>query len=94
MARNNLGAYEGINGRNDRAMKHFIIAANLGNDDSLENVKKGFEEGIVSKEGFEEALRGHQAAVDETKSKQRDAAYAFDNLSPAEQIRWLESLEY
>ncbi len=92
MARNNLGAYEGINGRNDRAMKHFIIAANLGNDDSLENVKKGFALGFVSEEDFEAALRGHQAAVDETKSEQREEAYAFGNLPQEEQIRRLRSL--
>jgi hypothetical protein len=30
--------------------------------------------GFVSKEDFEAALRGHQAAVDATKSKQREEA--------------------
>jgi hypothetical protein len=57
-------------------MKHFIIAANLGDDEALESVKKGFMKGCVSKEDYEAALRGHQAAVDETKSEQRAAAYA------------------
>ena len=55
-------------------MKHFIIAAKLGDDGALEKVKKGFSIGIVSKEDFEAALRGHQAAVDATKSAQRAAA--------------------
>ena len=32
---------------------------------------------LVSKEDFEAALRGHQAAVDATKSQQRDAAEVF-----------------
>ena len=58
----------------NRAMKHFIIAANLGYDDALEEVKKGFMKGCVSKEEYEAALRGHQAAVDETKSEQRAEA--------------------
>jgi hypothetical protein len=31
----------------------------------------------VSKEDFEAALRGHQAAVDATKSEKREEAYAF-----------------
>jgi DNA-binding GntR family transcriptional regulator len=36
-----------------------------------------FVDGIVSKEDYAAALRGHQAAVDATKSKQRDAAEEF-----------------
>jgi len=73
-ARHNLGCYENDNGRVDRATRHFVIAANLGHDGSLETVKKGFMDGLVSKEDFEKALRGHQAAVDATKSKQREEA--------------------
>jgi hypothetical protein len=38
--------------------------------------------GVVSKEDYAAALRGHQAAVDATKSEQRDAAYAFYNRDP------------
>ncbi len=74
LARNNLGCYEGKNRRKDRAMKHFIIAAKLGYDVSLEVVKKGFQRGDASKEDFEGALRGHQAAVHATRSQQRDEA--------------------
>jgi TPR repeat protein len=76
-ARINLGRFENKNMRMDRAMKHYIIAAKLGLDDGLEAVKKGFALGVVSKEDFEAALRGHQAAVDATKSEQREKAYAF-----------------
>ncbi len=76
-ARYNLGAHEGNSGRIDRAMRQFIIAANLGLDDALDKVKQGFVEGIVSKDDYAAALRGHQAAVDATKSKQREEAYEF-----------------
>jgi hypothetical protein len=76
LARYNLGCHEGNAGKHDRAMRHFIIAANLGCDQSLEEVKKGFQRGLVSKEEYEAALRGHQAAVDATKSQQREEAYA------------------
>ena len=79
-ARYNLGVNEWNAGRDERAMKHYIIAAKLGQDDALEIVKQGFVDGIVNKEYYASALRGHQAAVDATKSEQRDAAYAFDNL--------------
>ena len=75
-ARYNLGCHEGRSGRVERALKHFIIAANLGHDVSLENVKKAYAARIVSKEDFAAALRGHQAAMDATKSPQREAAEA------------------
>ena len=77
LARYNLGADEWDSGRYDRAAKHFIISAKQGYDDALEMVKKGFTKGFVSKEEFEAALRGHQAAVDAAKSEQRDAAAEY-----------------
>ena len=77
-ARHNLGCVEGNNGRLDRAMKHWIIATNLGHDFSLKMVKGGYADGIVSKEDFAAALRAHQAAVDATKSPQREEADAAD----------------
>jgi TPR repeat protein len=76
IARYNLGIEERDN---ERAVKHFIIAAKLGFDGALEQVKKHFAMGLANKEDFEAALRGYQAAVDATKSKQRDVAYATMN---------------
>eukprot|EP00986_Skeletonema_menzelii_P005700 scaffold2115_cov108-Skeletonema_menzelii.AAC.2 len=76
-ARHNLGCFEGQRDRMDRAVKHWIIAANLGCDESLENVKDLCKAGQVSKDDFAAALRGHQAAVDATKSPQREEADAF-----------------
>ena len=52
----------------------FIIAANLGYDESIGRLKEGFKFGYVRKEDFATALRGHQAAVDATKSPQRELA--------------------
>ena len=76
-ARYNLGCEEEEGNVNmQRAVKHYIIAAKLGHDDALEMIKMGFMKGSVSKEDFETALRGHQAAVDATKSEQREKAYA------------------
>ena len=75
MARFNLGCIEWHSSeRYDRASKHWVVAAKLGYDNALEKVKKCFMDGFVSKEAYEAALRGHQAAVDATKSKQRDEA--------------------
>ena len=76
-ARYNLGCTEEQHGRMDRAAKHWIIAANLGDDDSLEAVKILYKHGYVSKEDFAAALRGHYAAIDAMKSPQRDEAATF-----------------
>jgi TPR repeat protein len=75
-ARYNLACYEGGNGRIERAVKHLIIAANLGCDDSLKGLKECYADGRCSKEDFAAALRAHQAAVDATKSPQREEAEA------------------
>ncbi len=71
-ARHKLGTYEQKHGRYDRARKHFIIAANLGYHDSLERLRQLFAKGNASKEDYANALRSYQAAVDATKSPERD----------------------
>ena len=76
-ARHDLGYLEKESGRFDRAVKHFIIGAKLGNDDSLEAVKLLYKAGFGSKDDFAAALRGHKAAIDATKSDQREEAHVF-----------------
>jgi tetratricopeptide (TPR) repeat protein len=73
-ARGYLAGYEFENGRFERAAKHYIIAANLGCDNSLKAIKDLFVEGIVKEEEYAAALRGYQAAVDATKSAGREKA--------------------
>ena len=87
-SRYNLGVYEWNNGSRERAMKHFIIAAKLGDGDSVGKLKQGYKEGSVSKEDFAAALRAHQAAVDATKSSQRDAAAEKAKVEPLHEKRW------
>jgi len=77
IARYNLGCYERRDNRIERAIKHFIIAANHGNGDALEVLRGEYAKGRISKENFAAALRAHQAAVDATKSPQREAAEGF-----------------
>ena len=77
-ARFNLGCHEKHKGRHERAGKHWIIAANLGHNDSLKMLRKEYAEGHVSKEDYLAALRGYQAAIDATKSQQRKAAEAAE----------------
>ena len=76
-ARYLLGCYEGRNGRVERAVKHFIISANLGYDRSMKQIWKEFKSGNITKEDLEATLRTHQAAVDGMKSPQREAAEAM-----------------
>jgi TPR repeat protein len=54
VARFNLGCYEQRQSNYDRAIKHFIIAAKLGDDGTLAlaELKQGFQMGIVSKEDY------------------------------------------
>ena len=63
-----------MEGSKERAVKHFIIAANLGHDESLQRVKNEWR--VLSKDDFAAALRAYQAAVDATKSERREAADA------------------
>jgi len=73
-ARYNLAMKEGRDNRIDRAVKHLIIAANIGHDISIQTLKQCYVHRQVSKEDFAAALRAHQAAVDATKSALREAA--------------------
>ena len=74
VARYHLGTIVGNEGNDKLAMRHFMISAKSGHDDSLDYVKKGYVNGMVTKNEFESTLRGHQASRDETKSEQRDRA--------------------
>ena len=73
-ARNNLGATEGYAGNEQRAYRHFMIAAKAGDKECLDKVRKGFERGAVTKDDYAEALREYQKIHEETKSEMRDEA--------------------
>jgi len=74
VARSLLGWYEEENGNMERAVKHWVIAANLGCKDSMKALLPNYKEGYITKEKYGATLRTHQAAIDATKSAQRDAA--------------------
>ena len=80
-ARYNLGVYEWNSDRNiERAVKHYIIAARQGDNGSIKQLIEMFKLGqefnteFLSKDDLAATLRAHQAAVDATKSPQREAA--------------------
>ena len=76
-ARHNLGCVEEESGSLERAMKHFIIAARLGCEKSMNKLWEHYKHGHVDKEELEATLRTHQAAIDAMKSPQREAAEEF-----------------
>ena len=73
-ARYNLGCDELRADNFERAVKHWIIAAAQGDDGSIKALMKAFRGGYVSKEDLDVAFRAHKAAIDATKSPQRDEA--------------------
>ena len=62
------------NGNTERAVKHWIIAATQGEDEAIKWLMDAFKSELVGKEVLATALRAHKAAVDATKSSQREAA--------------------
>ena len=72
-SRYNLGTIELDVGRK---VKHWMIAVGAGDDKSLRGIRACYLEGLATKDEYEKALRTHQAAKDEMKSDQRDAAAA------------------
>ena len=62
-------------------MKHWIIAAQQGYDASMKTLMDRFREGNVSKEDLAATLRAHKAAVDATKSPERELKQKISNFT-------------
>ena len=77
-ARYNLGCEEWQNGNTDRSHKHLKIAATQGDDNAIKALIQGFKKGNLDKKDLDAALLAHQAAVQATKSPQREAAAAAE----------------
>lgn len=56
----------------DRAMRHFMIAAAAGYDDSLRQIKEAFKCGHATKDDFAKALRAHKEAKDAMRTDERE----------------------
>ena len=95
-SRYSLGFYDVRTFKYDRAKKHFIIAAKLGYHDSLKELKKLYADGHATKEDYASALRAYQAAVDATKSPERELANSLSKAQEAAQAaagraKWFSS---
>ena len=71
-----MGANEYNAGNYDRALKHYMIAVRSGHTKALTAIRKMYMNGRVAKDHYTNALRSHQAYLDEIKSDQRDKAVA------------------
>ena len=75
-ARHNLGVLEYNCCNDDLALQHWMMAAKLGHQFSLKSIKRLFMDGHATKANYAEALRGHQSAVEEMRSPDREEALA------------------
>jgi len=74
IARFTLGEKEEEAGNHDLALKHAMIAAKMGYQDSLDMVKSSFMRGYATKDDYANTLRGYQSAAEEMRSHDRDEA--------------------
>ena len=77
-ARHNLGTLSLQSVDMNRAVRHFLIAVEYGNSESLETIKKMYSKGYATKEAYTKALKLYQKYLGEIKSVQRDKAAAAD----------------
>jgi hypothetical protein len=84
MARHNLGCMEAEASTHQRAYKHMIIAARAGFIQSLDQVKKGFMDGDVTKDEYAGTLRAFHERQSEMKSEARDQASDLEARRAAE----------
>ena len=80
-ARHNLGDLEKETGNTDRALKHFMIAVESGDNESLKEIKELCKDGNATKDDYAKALKAYQAYLSEIKSDDRDEAAAFNNMN-------------
>ncbi|EJK46526.1 hypothetical protein THAOC_34802 [Thalassiosira oceanica] len=73
-SRHMLGINECNEGNYELAVQHWMMSAKMGDEKSLNAIKKRFVEGGATKAQYAEALRGYGTAVEEMKSHQREEA--------------------
>ena len=73
-ARYNLGAHEWNAGNGKEAVKHLMISAGMGDDQSMEVMRLAYQKGHATNDEFEKALRTHKEAKIQLESHQREEA--------------------
>jgi len=65
----------------DIALQHWLIAASLGQDEALDEVKKMYMRNLATKAEYEKALRDYFSSVEEMKSTDRDEAAKNNSIN-------------
>ena len=78
-ARHNLGLFEFHAGNWDRAIKHYMISAGDGSNNSVKNIQGLYKHGHATKDDYTKALLAYQKYLDEVRSEQRDKAAAAND---------------
>ena len=66
-----------MNGKNIRALKHFLICAKAGYERSLHPIKLYFKGGYITKNAYAVALRACKRQQADRKSAMRDEALVY-----------------
>ena len=77
VARHNLGVLYADARYDKRAIQQFIIGARAGFDHCLDAVRQGYQNGLLTKDGYAETLRAYQKQQDSAKSAMRDKARLY-----------------
>jgi len=78
-ARHNLGSFEANKGNYNRALKHYMIAVEGGNNDSLMMIKQLYANGRATRDDYARAFKAYQTYLDEIRSDDRDKAASFSH---------------
>ena len=71
-----------INWNEHKLIKHTTVAANAGCKIAMDALMKFYREKMLSKEELTQTLHAFQAASNETKSREREAALIFERKLP------------
>ena len=78
-SRHNLGNAELRAGNYDRALKHYMINVEFGNNRSLKNIKQMYSNGYATRDDYAKALHAYQAYLSAIKSDDRDKAVTYSD---------------
>jgi len=73
-ARHGLGFFEKREGRFNRALRHWMVSATMGYEDSLKGILELLKDGHATRDDYVRALHGYRNATDEMSSSERDIA--------------------
>jgi TPR repeat protein len=76
-ARYNLGITEEKSGKQERAVKHWMIAASAGHHYAMDTMRDVFEKGLVNRDAIDSILTAYNNSCAEMQSEARDAYIVF-----------------